>query len=152
MAALRTQCCTYLPTQAHIQPCVIKKKYSEYDACNGVETRELMLIVATRFVCDGRSNSKTARIQETELTVTALITVAYFSKTNYSRPFVRRANDWLTVGNSQLLSLMTKRSHGICENRSSGKNLELGHTNRMVILKVRLYSQDSKARQEGHHV
>jgi len=71
-------------TSAHSTMCNFKK-FSEDDACNGVETRELMLIVATRFVCDGRSNSNTACIQETELTVTALIKVAYFSKTNYSR-------------------------------------------------------------------
>lgn len=75
---------TYQLTQAHIQPRVIKR-YSEVDACNGVETRELMLTVAARFVCDGRSISKTARIQQTELTVTALIKVAYFSKTDYSK-------------------------------------------------------------------
>jgi len=47
---------------------------------------------------------------------------------------------------------MAKRSHDICEDRSSGKNLEMGHTNSMAILKVRFWPQDSKARQEGHHV
>jgi len=120
------------------------KKYSEDDACNGVETRELMLIVATWFVCNGRSISTTARIQETELTITALIKVAYFSKTDYSRAFVRLENDWLadwqTVGNSQLLCLMAKRSHDICENRSSGKNLELEAHKQYGYLKSEILS------------
>jgi len=83
-------------TSAHSTMCDEKKNTLKDDARNGVETRELMLLVATRFVCDGRSISKTARIQETELTITALIKVAYFSKTNYSRAFVRLADDWLT--------------------------------------------------------
>jgi hypothetical protein len=102
-----------------------------------VETRELMLIVATRFVCDGRSNSKTVRIQETG--VNALIKVAYFSKTNYSRA-LRAPCKWLTVENSQLLYLMAKHSRGICENRSSGKNLELGAHKEPGYLKSEILS------------
>ena len=56
-------------TSAHSTVCDLKKISDDDDACNGVATRELMLTVATRFVCDGSSKSKTARIQETELTV-----------------------------------------------------------------------------------